>query len=230
METSGDRPFVDSDLHSRERVPYRDDRSPGGVVWAGGCRRVLPSVRGLVAVYGEFGSADYGDVGTGQDRDDGGSIILSQSIHLGQRSDHPLVPHVFSLLRLNLQHLPSCLHFTSSTPHTFFPGPAYLCSVALLVPCALASTIITERVEVPPPRAMFVDFPMQLDGWHGTSLALEKQYIDTLRLTTMSWPIIDSREGSQSICIPPIIGHKEKGSQHTRLKVVFQVVAGKSPL
>jgi EpsI family protein len=46
---------------------------------------------------------------------------------------------------------------------------------------AVSSTLMVERAEVPPPRAMFVDFPMQLDGWHGTSLTLEKQYIDTLR-------------------------------------------------
>ncbi|HSL05681.1 MAG TPA: EpsI family protein [Nitrospiraceae bacterium] len=62
-----------------------------------------------------------------------------------------------------------------------FPSPAYLCSVALLVPVAFASTLMMERVEVTPSRAMFVDFPMQFDGWMGTSLTLEKQYIDTLR-------------------------------------------------
>jgi exosortase D (VPLPA-CTERM-specific) len=69
-------------------------------------------------------------------------------------------------------------------PHTsnrLFPGPAYLCSVALLVPVALASTFMVDREEFPPPRAMFIDFPMKLDGWLGTSLTLEKQYIDTLR-------------------------------------------------
>jgi exosortase D (VPLPA-CTERM-specific) len=62
-----------------------------------------------------------------------------------------------------------------------FPGPAYLCSVALLVPVAFASTLMVEREEVSPPRAMFVDFPMTLEGWLGTSLTLEKQYIDALR-------------------------------------------------
>jgi exosortase D (VPLPA-CTERM-specific) len=65
--------------------------------------------------------------------------------------------------------------------HRQFPSPAYLCSVALLVPVAFASTLMVERGEVPPPRAMFVDFPMKLDGWLGTSLSLEKQYIDALR-------------------------------------------------
>lgn len=73
---------------------------------------------------------------------------------------------------------------TSASPHAsnrLFLGPAYLCSVALLVPVAFASTLMVEREEVPPSRAMFVDFPMKLDGWLGTSLTLEKQYIDVLR-------------------------------------------------
>ena len=67
-------------------------------------------------------------------------------------------------------------------PQAFqIPHPAYLCSVALLVPVAFASTLMVEREEVPPPRAIFVDFPMKLNGWLGTSLSLEKQYIDALR-------------------------------------------------
>jgi EpsI family protein len=53
--------------------------------------------------------------------------------------------------------------------------------VALLVPVAFASTFMMERVEVAPARAMFVDFPMKFDGWRGTALSLEKQYIDVLR-------------------------------------------------
>jgi exosortase D (VPLPA-CTERM-specific) len=69
----------------------------------------------------------------------------------------------------------------SSSSHRLFPSPAYLCSVALLVPVAFASTFMMEREEIAPPRAMFVDFPMKLDGWRGISLSLEKQYIDALR-------------------------------------------------
>ncbi len=68
----------------------------------------------------------------------------------------------------------------SSVPSTGLPT-AYFCSVALLVPVAFASTYITERTELAPPRAAFIDFPMQLDGWVGTTLALEKQYVDALR-------------------------------------------------
>ncbi len=77
---------------------------------------------------------------------------------------------------LNLSSVPS----TSALASTSLPA-AFLCSLALLVPVAFASTLMVERAEVPPPRAMFVDFPMKLDGWLGTSLSLEKQYIDALR-------------------------------------------------
>ena len=69
---------------------------------------------------------------------------------------------------------------TSALASTSLPA-AYLCSVALLIPVAFASTFMVEREEVPPPRALFVDFPMKLDGWLGTSLTLEQQYIDALR-------------------------------------------------
>lgn len=63
----------------------------------------------------------------------------------------------------------------------FFHGAAYFCSVALLVPVAFASTLLVEREEIVPSRSMFIDFPQQIDGWAGTSMALEKQYIDALR-------------------------------------------------
>ena len=83
-----------------------------------------------------------------------------------------------------LQPLCSPSTLTSTSLHAsnkLFPGPAYLCSVALLVPVAFASTIMVEPGEALQSRAMFVDFPMQLDGWIGTVLALEMQYIDALR-------------------------------------------------
>jgi exosortase D (VPLPA-CTERM-specific) len=78
-------------------------------------------------------------------------------------------------------HPPTSPHLQPQASHRLFPGPAYLCSVALLIPVAFASTVMVEREEVPPPRAMFIDFPMKLDGWLGISLTLEKKYIDDLR-------------------------------------------------
>lgn len=60
-------------------------------------------------------------------------------------------------------------------------GRAYLCSVALLAPFTLFSTVVVDREERPPPRAAFVDFPMQIGGWQGAPFPLEQQYIDALR-------------------------------------------------
>ena len=67
------------------------------------------------------------------------------------------------------------------TSNSVLLRPAYLFSVTLLVPVALASSFLGQRVEVPPDRALFVDFPMHIQGWTGTSLSLEQQYIDALR-------------------------------------------------
>ena len=61
------------------------------------------------------------------------------------------------------------------------PRHAYLCSVALLAPFTLFSTVIADRQESPPPRTAFVDFPMQINGWQGSPFPLEPQYIDALR-------------------------------------------------
>ena len=79
-----------------------------------------------------------------------------------------------------------------------FVGPAYMYSIALLVSMALPSTYLGERKEVPPERALFVDFPMQIDGWIGNSMPLEKQYIDGLRFD--DYVLAEYRiEGSQPI-------------------------------
>lgn len=114
-----------------------------------------------------------------------GLLILEMLVlaRIGTMGDRSSFLGRFTWADSNLQPLPSTLQRSQPPPpeHRLFPGPAYLCSVALFVPVAFASTFMVERVEVPPPRAMFVDFPMKLNGWLGTSLTLEKQYIDSLR-------------------------------------------------
>mgnify|MGYP003393261258 CR=1 FL=1 len=60
-------------------------------------------------------------------------------------------------------------------------GRAYLCSVVLLAPFTLFSTVVVDREEMAPPRTAFIDFPMLMDGWQGAPFALEQQYIDALR-------------------------------------------------
>ncbi len=96
---------------------------------------------------------------------------------------------------------PSLLHPSNLQPQASnrpFPGPAYLFSVALLIPVALASSFLGQRIEVPPDRALFVDFPMHIEGWTGTSLSLEQQYIDALRFD--DYALVEYRhDGSQPV-------------------------------
>jgi len=59
---------------------------------------------------------------------------------------------------------------------------SYLIGVAMLAPVALATSAVEARSEIAPVRASFVDFPMQVKEWTGTSIPLEKQYVDALHL------------------------------------------------
>lgn len=55
-----------------------------------------------------------------------------------------------------------------------------VCGSMLLV--AGASLAIPERAEVIPLRRSFVDFPLEVGGWRGRRTALEKVYLDQLKL------------------------------------------------
>lgn len=73
------------------------------------------------------------------------------------------------------------------------PGPAYLCSVAILAPFTLLTSTLVDREENPPSRAAFIDFPMEMNGWRGERFPLEKQYIDALRFD--DYVLADYRTG-----------------------------------
>jgi exosortase D (VPLPA-CTERM-specific) len=75
------------------------------------------------------------------------------------------------------------------------PGPAYVCSVALIAPFTLLSAVFANREEMPPPRPAFIDFPMQIDEWQGAPFALEQQYIDRLRFD--DYVLADYRSGGE---------------------------------
>lgn len=59
--------------------------------------------------------------------------------------------------------------------------PAYVGSLALMVPIAFLSWSMGERQEIPPARATFVDFAMQIGEWQGSPLPVEPQFISALR-------------------------------------------------
>jgi len=84
---------------------------------------------------------------------------------------------------------------------------------------------MVEREEFCRPSHVY-RFPMKLDGWLGTSLTLEKQYIDALRFD--DYVLADYRfgDGQPVNLYAPTIGRRERANRHTRLKVVSQAVVG----
>ena len=60
------------------------------------------------------------------------------------------------------------------------PAP-WFCAVGLLVGLAAASPYLISREEIAPARQTFLNFPMQVQQWQGSSFPLEKEYIDVLR-------------------------------------------------
>jgi EpsI family protein len=60
-------------------------------------------------------------------------------------------------------------------------SPASVTCLAILLGMALMSYLIQGREETPPTRQTFLDFPMEISGWRGTPMAMEKQYVETLR-------------------------------------------------
>jgi len=59
--------------------------------------------------------------------------------------------------------------------------PAYVRSLALILPVALLSLSMEERHEAVPDRSAFVDFSMHIGEWRGSPLPVEPHFISTLR-------------------------------------------------
>ncbi len=52
----------------------------------------------------------------------------------------------------------------------------------LLVAVTISSFLLSSRTEVRPARSAFTSFPLEVNGWSGTAEALEKIYLDALKL------------------------------------------------
>jgi exosortase/archaeosortase family protein len=111
-----------------------------------------------------------------------------------------------------------------------FPSLAYLSSVALLVPVSFASILMVEREEFSPPRSMFVDFPMTLEGWLGTSHSLEKQYIDALRFDDYVLADFQFDEGQPVNLYAAYYKSQRKGQSAHSPQSCLQATDGKFPL
>ncbi|WP_455388693.1 VPLPA-CTERM-specific exosortase XrtD [Petrachloros mirabilis] len=64
-------------------------------------------------------------------------------------------------------------------------GPSLSAAFAVCILIVAGMTALSfqlrEREEIIPSRQSFLDFPMELAGWRGTSMVLERQYVDVLR-------------------------------------------------
>ncbi len=58
---------------------------------------------------------------------------------------------------------------------------ASVACLVILAGMALFSFHLQGREDATPARQTFLDFPMEIEGWRGTPLAMEPQYIETLR-------------------------------------------------
>jgi len=75
---------------------------------------------------------------------------------------------------------------SATLPSTMSPRPqprvpAYVGSLALILPVALLSSSMGERHEAVPDRSAFVDFSMHIGEWRGSPLPVEPHLISTLR-------------------------------------------------
>jgi len=79
---------------------------------------------------------------------------------------------------------PSVLGRCASTEATYprILSPKTLCIFGILLLMTLGSTLGATRGVAAPTRQSLVDFPLQLEDWHGEPLAMEKQYLDALKL------------------------------------------------
>jgi exosortase D (VPLPA-CTERM-specific) len=59
---------------------------------------------------------------------------------------------------------------------------SFIASVALLAALFIAAPLMPERSEIIPQRETFVSFPNHLDSWDGKRSALERIYLDSLKL------------------------------------------------
>jgi exosortase D (VPLPA-CTERM-specific) len=60
--------------------------------------------------------------------------------------------------------------------------PKMLCTCGILVLLAIGSTVDASRGDAAPARQSLIDFPLELENWHGEPFAMEKQYLDALKL------------------------------------------------
>ncbi len=62
------------------------------------------------------------------------------------------------------------------------PAPL-IATASLLALVAILNTVLPQRVEHPPQRTEFADFPMHFGAWQGTPVPMQAIYVNTLKFT-----------------------------------------------
>jgi exosortase D (VPLPA-CTERM-specific) len=68
-----------------------------------------------------------------------------------------------------------------------------IASAAVLAAAAIGAQTLPERSELVPPRADFLDFPLQIGDWQGRRDTMEIEYIDALKFT--DYVMVDYQRG-----------------------------------
>ncbi len=77
---------------------------------------------------------------------------------------------------------PARVNTTTSAVDRTIPFSFYA-ALALLAIATAGSFLLPSREEIPPPRAQFVEFPTQLDGWSGRRGSMDGVYLAALKLS-----------------------------------------------
>lgn len=93
--------------------------------------------------------------------------------------------------------------------------PASWCAVALVAALVAISFSVTTREESAPSRRSFNDFPLQLQGWQGISLSMEKQYVDTLKFDDYLLADFQSSVGPVNLYVAYYGSQKKGQSAHS---------------
>ena len=93
--------------------------------------------------------------------------------------------------------------------------PASWCSVGLVAVIVAVSFSVTSREEAVPTRRSFIDFPLQLQGWQGIPLSMDKQYVDTLKFDDYLLADFQGPVGSVNLYVAYYGSQKKGQSAHS---------------
>ena len=105
------------------------------------------------------------------------ALLLALAAALVRISPHPMRLRDAMLLDAGPPAPPSRARKARALPVPF------LVATALITVAAMLATQLHQRTEIQPPRAAFVDFPMQLGTWEGRRSAMGAIYLNQLKLS-----------------------------------------------